>query len=164
MLHGDVKRLGNVPDGGGGWCFTGRAQGQRNRTATLTARQGKDGGKNWGHWCVHTVVDDQSRVAYAEIHDEQALIAIGMLRRAVLWFAARGVVIERVLADNGSCYRSDLWRQQCLDLDVVHKRTRPYRPQPSWPPQRRPSAAVGSAGRTGTSPAVPASARARSRS
>ena len=69
-------------------------------------------------------------MAYAEIHDdEQALTAIGVLRRAVLWFAARGVTVERVLTDNGPAYRSDAWRQQCTDLDLVHKRTRPYRPQ-----------------------------------
>jgi transposase InsO family protein len=47
----------------------------------------------------------------------------------VLWFTARGVTVERVLTDNGSCYRSELWRQQCTDLDITPKRTRPYRPQ-----------------------------------
>jgi hypothetical protein len=56
---------------------------------------------------VHTVLDDHSRVAYAEIHDdESAATAIGVLRRAVAWFAARGVTAERVLTDNGSAYRS----------------------------------------------------------
>ena len=129
MLHQDVKKLGNIPDGGG-WRMVGRAQGQRNRTATPTTKRGKDGGKNLGHAFVHTVVDDHSRVAYAEIHDDEtALTAAGVLRRAVLWFAARGVVVERVLTDNGSCYRSKLFRRQCQDLDVKHKRTRPYRPQ-----------------------------------
>ena len=47
----------------------------------------------------------------------------------MFWFAARGVLVERVLTDNGSCYRSKLWRRQCQDLDITHKRTRPYRPQ-----------------------------------
>ncbi len=47
----------------------------------------------------------------------------------MFWFAARGVIVERVLTDNGSCYRSKLWRQQCSDLDITPKRTRPYRPQ-----------------------------------
>ena len=42
-----------------------------------------------------------------------AVTAIGVLRRAVIWFAARGVIVERVLTDNGPCYRSLLWRQQC---------------------------------------------------
>ena len=129
LLHADVKKLGNIPDGGG-WRLVGRAQGQLNRTATPPSGRGKDGGKNWGHAYVHTVVDDHSRVAYAEIHDDEtATTAAGVLRRAVFWFAARGVPVSRVLTDNGSCYRSHLWRQQCQDLDLTHKRTRPYRPQ-----------------------------------
>jgi transposase InsO family protein len=129
LLHMDVKKLGKVPDGGG-WRFTGRAQGQRNRTATPTDKRGKDGDKNYGHAYVHTVIDDHSRVAYAEIHDDEtALTAVGVLRRAVLWFAARGVTVERVLTDNGPCYKSRLWRRQCHDLDITPKRTRPYRPQ-----------------------------------
>jgi len=52
-----------------------------------------------------------------------------VLRRAVFWFAAHGVTIQRVLTDNGGCYRSKLWPQQCQDLDINHKQTRPYRPQ-----------------------------------
>jgi transposase InsO family protein len=129
LLHVDVKKLGNIPVGGG-HRMVGRAQGQRNRTATATTKRGKDGGKNLGHAFVHTVVDDYSRVAYAEIHDDEtALTAIGVLRRAVIWFAARAVTVERVLTDNGSCYRSELFRRQCRDLDLKHKRTRPYRPQ-----------------------------------
>jgi transposase InsO family protein len=129
LLHADVKKLGNVPDGGG-WRMVGRAQGRRNRTATPTSRRGKDGAKNYGHAYVHTVIDDHSRVAYAEIHDDEtAETATGVLRRAVVWFTARGVSVQRVLTDNGSCYRSNLWRQQCHDLNITHKRTRPYRPQ-----------------------------------
>lgn len=52
---------------------------------------------------MHTVIDDYSRVAYAEIHgDERAVTAAGVLYRAVAWFAERGVTVERVLSDNGS--------------------------------------------------------------
>jgi transposase InsO family protein len=59
----------------------------------------------------HTVIDDHSRVAYAEIHgDETAATALGVLLRAVSWFAARGVAVERVVSDDGSAYRSHLWR------------------------------------------------------
>jgi transposase InsO family protein len=53
----------------------------------------------------------------------------GVLRRAVAWFAARGVTVERVLSDNGSAYRSHTWRDACLELGIKPKRTRPYRPQ-----------------------------------
>jgi transposase InsO family protein len=79
---------------------------------------------------VHTVLDDHSRVAYAEIHDhETAATAIGVLHRAVAWFAARGVTVQRVLSDNGSAYRSRAWRDACAELGIKPKRTRPYRPQ-----------------------------------
>ena len=79
---------------------------------------------------VHTVIDDHSRVAYAEIHDDEtALTATAVLIRAVEWFRARGVRVERVLSDNGGAYRSHLWRDTCAELRIKHKRTRPYRPQ-----------------------------------
>ncbi|GID96618.1 hypothetical protein Adi01nite_60300 [Amorphoplanes digitatis] len=79
---------------------------------------------------MHTVIDDHSRVAYAEIHDDEtATTATGVLRRAVAWFAQRGVTTVRVLSDNGSAYKSDLWRDTCAELGVTVKKTRPYRPQ-----------------------------------
>ena len=79
---------------------------------------------------MHTVIDDHSRVAYAEIHDDEtAATAVGVLRRAVSWFAARGVTVERVLSDNGSAYKSHLWRDTCAELGITAKKTRPYRPQ-----------------------------------
>jgi hypothetical protein len=81
---------------------------------------------------VHTVLDDHSRAAYAEIHDDEtAATAIGVLRRVGTWFAARGVTVERVLSDNGSAYRSHAWRDACLQLGIKPKRTRPYGPRPT---------------------------------
>jgi Integrase core domain len=91
MLHVDVKKLGNIPDGGG-WRYHGRAQGNRNRHRHSPGRS-----PTIGTAFVHTVIDDHSRVAYAEIHDDEtAATAITVLRRAVAWFAARGVTVERV--------------------------------------------------------------------
>ena len=55
--------------------------------------------------------------------------ATEVLRNAVAWFAARGVTVQRVLSDNGSCYKSHLWRDTCADLGIAPKKTRPYRPQ-----------------------------------
>jgi transposase InsO family protein len=79
---------------------------------------------------VHTVIDDHSRVAYAECHDDEtAATAVAVPHRAVAWFAARGVVVERVLSDNCSAYKSFLWRDTCAELDITAKKTRPYRPQ-----------------------------------
>jgi transposase InsO family protein len=124
LLHVDVKKLGNIPDGGG-WRFLGRPQGAANRQ-----RHGPGRHPSVGHAFVHVVLDDRSRVAYAEIHDDEtAITATAVLRRAVAWFAARGVTAERVLSDNGAAYRSKLWRATCADLGITPKRTRPYRPQ-----------------------------------
>ncbi len=129
LIHVDVKKLGNIPVGGG-WRFVGRAAGNINRRATPGTARSKHRDVLLGHAYVHTVVDDHSRVAYAEIHDDEtAATAVAVLRRAVGWFADRGVVVERVLSDNGGCYRSHAWRDACADLRVSHKRTRPYRPQ-----------------------------------
>jgi transposase InsO family protein len=130
LLHVDVKKLGNVPDGGG-WRFQGRQQGNKNRAATPGKPRSEGRDALMGTALVHTVIDDHSRVAYAEIHDDEKAMtaAIGVLRPAVAWFAARGVRAQRVLSDNGSCYRSHAWRDACAELGVTHKRTRPYRPQ-----------------------------------
>lgn len=129
LIHVDVKKLGNIPQGGG-WRFVGRIQGRKNRQATPGTTRSRYRGELLGHAFVHTVIDDHSPVAYAEIHnDETAATAIAVLRRAVGWFASRGVTVERVLSDNGSCYRSHAWRAACADLHVVHKRTRVNRPQ-----------------------------------
>ncbi|GMA23769.1 hypothetical protein GCM10025864_15280 [Luteimicrobium album] len=108
LIHVDVTKFGNIPDGGG-WRFVGRVQGERNREATANRTKNRNHRHEpkLGTAFVHTVIDDHSRVAYAEIHaDEKADTAIGVLRRAVSWFAARGVTVERVLSDNGSAYKS----------------------------------------------------------
>jgi len=132
LANVDVKKLGNVPDGGG-WRYLGRSQGLQNRIAT--AHRTGNRSKNFSHPLVgtafiHTVLDDHSRVAYSEIHnDETKETAVTVLRNATAWFAARGVTIERILSDNGSCYRSHLWHQTCTELGITPKRTPPYRPQ-----------------------------------
>ena len=102
--------------------------------ARRTARRTGDAGVRYppqiGIAFLHTVIDDHSRMAYAEIcTDEKAVTAIGVLQRAVAWFAERGVIVERVLSDNGSAYVSYAWRDACTELNITPKRTRPYRPQ-----------------------------------
>jgi transposase InsO family protein len=129
LLHVDVKKLGNIPDGGG-WRYVGRAQGARNRAATPGKNRSRRRDPKMGTAFVHTVLDDHSRLAYAEIHDdERADTAVAVLRHAVAWFTAREVVVRRVLTDNGSAYRSFAWRDTCAELGITPKRTRPYRPQ-----------------------------------
>jgi len=132
LVHVDVKKLGNIPDGGG-WRYVGRAQGRQNRKITghRTGQRSRDYGHPLvGTAFIHTVLDDHSRLAYSEIcADETRETAVLVLRHAAAWFTARGVRIERVLSDNGACYRSKLWAAACAELGIIPKRTRPYRPQ-----------------------------------
>ena len=131
MIHVDVTKFANIPDGGG-WRYVGRPQGKTNAEATArrTGQRGNRYRPLIGTAFLHTVIDDHSRIAYVEIcADEKAATAIGVLERAVAWLAERGVTVERVLSDNGSAYRSHAWRNACTALDITHKRTRPYRPQ-----------------------------------
>ncbi|RAS58953.1 transposase IS481 family protein [Lentzea atacamensis] len=129
LIHVDVTKFGNIPDGGG-HRFVGRRQGERNKRATPGLPRGEDRKPRTGKAFLHTVIDDHSRVAYVEIHsDERGDTAAAVLRRAVAWFRERGVAVERVLSDNGSAYRSITWRDACIELGVTPKRTRPYRPQ-----------------------------------
>ncbi len=115
LVHVDVKKLAGIPDGGG-WRIHGRLDGPDHTGA--------------GYRYIHSVIDDRTRVAYSEIlDDEKGHTAAGFWRRAHAWFAAMGITIERVLSDNGACYRSNAWRSALEDTGVVHKRTRPYRPQ-----------------------------------
>ena len=131
LIHVDVTKFGNIPDGGGHRFLTRR---QSKVNAVATARRTGERGKRYrpliGTAYVHTVIDDHSRLAYAEIRaDEKAATAIGVLQRAVAWFADHGVTTERVLSDNGSAYRSHAWRDACAELGIKPKRIRPYRPQ-----------------------------------
>jgi transposase InsO family protein len=131
LIHVDVTKFGNVPDGGG-WRFVGIEQGWANRRATRerTGIKARKYQPKLGTCFVHTVIDDHSRVAYAECHDDEtAATAVAVLYRAVAWFAERGVTVERVLSDNGSAYKSFLWRDSCADLGIAMKKTRPRRPQ-----------------------------------
>lgn len=115
LVHVDIKKLGRIPDGGGHRKL-GRQAGRRNRAGT-------------GYAYLHHAVDDHTRVAYSEIlADERKETAAGFWGRANAYFADLEITVQRVLTDNGSCYRSTLFAQ-ALGPDIKHKRTRPYRPQ-----------------------------------
>ena len=118
LVHIDVKKLGRIPVGGG-WRVHGRA--------------GVPGSKRHrgdGYDFVHAAVDDRSRLAYAEIlNDERKETAAGFVARAIRFYADHGVTVERVLTDNGACYRSRPFGRVLADAGIAHRRTRPYRPQ-----------------------------------
>ena len=86
---------------------------------------------------IHVCVDDFSRAAYVEVLENQhASTAVRFLRRAVAWFARRGIRVERVMTDNGSAYVSQRFRQACARHRTRHLRTRPYRPQTNGKAER----------------------------
>lgn len=118
LIHVDVKKLGRIPDGGG-HRMLGRIAGRKN-----TGRVKR------GYHFLHTAVDDHSRLAYAEIlSDERKDTAAGFWARCAAFFTAHGAAPNKVLTDNGSCYRSTVFADAVAATGTVHKRTRPYRPQ-----------------------------------
>jgi transposase InsO family protein len=118
LVHVDIKKQGRIP-AGGGWRIHGR-----DRMTGSRRHRGN------GYDFVHAAVDDRSRLAYAEIlSDEGKETASAFMTRALGFFADRGVIVERVLTDNGSCYRSRTFARALAGAGVVHRRTRPYRPQ-----------------------------------
>ena len=126
LVHQDHKKLGRIP-AGGGHRFVGRAQGRRNRQ-----------GGHPGYDHIEVIVDDRSRVAYvAHVPDESGLSAARALTEAAVFFAERGVRIERVMTDNGKAYTdSRLYASVLADLGARHLRTRPYRPQTNGKAER----------------------------
>jgi transposase InsO family protein len=131
LVHVDIKKLGNIPDGGGHKAH-GRALGTRLSSAHRdpTRPRKAHGRPNLGYQYLHNAVDDHSRLAYTEIlSDETRETAAAFWLRAHAFFTAAGITVKRVLTDNGGCYRSHLWRDTLASAGITHKRTRPYRPQ-----------------------------------
>ena len=122
LIHIDVKKLGRIDRPG--HRVTGDRSDRRD--------QGK---KGWEY--VHVAVDDYSRLAYAEVlSDERATTAAAFLARALAFYRRHGVLVERVLTDNGSCYRGVVHALACRQLGIRHLRTRPYRPQTNGKAER----------------------------
>ena len=124
LLHVDIKAQGRIPQGGG-HRLLGRADGRRDRRVKT------------GYDYLHVAVDDRTRLAYVEAHDRQdGAAAAGFMARALAWFAQLGVQVERVLTDNGWCYRSQAFQQVLTQAGAEHRRTRPYRPQTNGKAER----------------------------
>jgi transposase InsO family protein len=82
-------------------------------------------------------VDDATRLAYVEVRaNQQGSTAAPFLRRAVAFYAAYGITVERVMSDNGACYRSTMHAVACRLLGLRHLRTRPYRPRTNGKAER----------------------------
>ena len=122
LLHIDVKKLRRIEKVG--HRITGKFVGY-----------GRSAGAGWEF--VHVCVDDATRLAYVEVlGDEKATTVVAFLRRAVAFYSAHGVTVERVMTDNGSGYRSTLHALACRAMGVRHLRTRPYRPRTNGKAER----------------------------
>jgi len=130
LVHFDIKKLGKIPDGGGkrffdpGWAETG-------------AGKNRPGRSKRGYDHLHVAVDDHSRFAYVEaLPDDKGPTAAAFLLRSVLAFAAVGINVERVLSDNGGCYRSHVFAQTTSELGIGRRYIRPRHPQTNGKAER----------------------------
>ena len=133
LIHIDVKKLGRIERGAGKRVRDGLRQHYNTRRTDRAGVRRKTVGWEF----VHIAIDDCTRLAFAEVlEDEKATTAIGFLRRAIEFFERHGVKVERVLTDNGSPYRATLHAVACRALGIRHLRTRPYRPQTNGKAER----------------------------
>lgn len=120
LLHVDIKKLGRIIRPGH------RVTGDRSKRA-----QGKAG---WQYLFV--AIDDASRLGFARIYpDETADSAIAFLDACDRFYRRHGIRIERVLSDNGTCFKRR-WRERCDQLEIAVRKTRPYRPQTNGKAER----------------------------
>jgi transposase InsO family protein len=133
LVHVDIKQLGRISERGAGHRMLGLGH-RKSRVAR------RDGGPPRGatrYEYVHVMVDDYSRLAYAEVLPAlTAQCAVQFLRRAVAWFAERGVVIHAVMSDNGSAYIAHTHRKALAELGLKHLRIKPYRPRTNGKAER----------------------------
>lgn len=123
LIHVDIKKLGNIPDGGGHRIMD-RRRAMDDKIATTVAR--KSSHPVIGYSYIHSAVDDHSRLAYSEVlTDERQHTVIAFWQRAQAFFTAHGITVERVLTDNGSCYKSKLFARALTAAGIAHKKIRP---------------------------------------
>lgn len=131
LVHVDIKKLGRISAKGAGHRVLGV------RTSQYAHRVKGRLTRETGYEYVHVMIDDHSRLAYAEVLDDlTAISAIAFLRRAVDWFAERGVRIQKVMTDNGSCFIALGYAAACRELGLRQLRIRPYRPQTNGKAER----------------------------
>ncbi|SKA42175.1 leucine-zipper of insertion element IS481 [Enhydrobacter aerosaccus] len=114
LIHIDIKKLGKF--NGIGHRITGDRTGQSNNR-----------GVGWEF--VHVAIDDASRIAFSRVmKTERKACAITFPKAAIAYYASLGITVERVMTDNGSCYKAFAFRRACKRLGLRHIRTRPYTP------------------------------------
>jgi transposase InsO family protein len=122
LIHIDIKKLGKFNRIG--HRITGDRTGQSNSR-----------GVGWEF--VHVCIDDASRIAFSKVmKNERKGCAIAFLKAAVAYYESLGIRIERVMTDNGSCYKAFAFRRACRQLGIRHIRTRPYTPKTNGKAER----------------------------
>lgn len=120
LVHLDIKKLGRIGQLGH------RLHGDRRRRA-----------RGVGYAYPHVAIDDHSRLSDGEVlRDERGETTAGFLERAVAWYAEQGIAVERILTDNGGCYRSLVFAERALELGISQRFTQPYRPQTNGKAER----------------------------
>ena len=131
LVHVDIKTLARISARGAGHRATGSRKSQFKRTL----EGHRKGATRWEY--VHVMIDDHSRLAYAEVlSDLTAIAAVGFLRRACAWFSDQGIQISELMTDNGSAYVSKAHAAACIELGLKHLRIRPGRPQTNGKAER----------------------------
>jgi len=122
LIHIDIKKLGRFNQVG-------------HRIIGSRSEQCRSRGVGWEY--VHVCIDDASRISFAEIKkDERKSSAIAFLKAALAYYASLGVRVQRVMTDNGSCYKSRAFARACNRLGLKHIRTRPYTPKTNGKAER----------------------------
>ena len=120
LIHFDIKKLGRI-----------------ERTGHRITGNRRDHTKGAGWEFVHVVIDDASRLAFAQIMpDERHESAVAFLHRAHAYFASLGIKVQRLMSDNGACYRSHPFRAAVRQLGLRHIFTRPYTPRTNGKAER----------------------------
>jgi transposase InsO family protein len=133
LVHVDIKKLARISVRGAGHRVLGLGERQSQYARDVAGRKTRFTGYEY----LHVMIDDHSRVAYAELLDDlTAACAVAFLRRAVTWFAERGVHVRAVMSDNGSCYTAHHYAAALRELGLKHHRIRPYRPRTNGKAER----------------------------
>jgi transposase InsO family protein len=121
LLHMDVSRYARFLRPG--HKVTGERAPRWRRSLHPQTRVGYD--------FAHAIVDDHSRLAYVELHDdERAATVTGFVERALAFFAAHGIVAKRLMSDNAFAYvHNRSLRELLARHGVRHLTTEPYRPR-----------------------------------
>jgi transposase InsO family protein len=126
LIHIDIKKLGKFNRIGH------RITGDRTRQSNPRSR-----GEGPGWEYVQVCIDDASRIAFSQVmKNEKKGCAVALLKAAVAYYVSLGITVERVMTDNGACYKSIAFREACKRLRLKHVRTRPYTPKTNGKAER----------------------------